>query len=366
MIDHSFFAARVLVTGHTGFKGSWLTAWLLRMGAEVTGIALDPPTEPSHHEAARLGGRIRDLRIDVRDAGALREAVAEARPQFVFHLAAQALVRESYEQPVTTWSTNLMGTIHLLEALRVLREPCAAVMVTSDKCYDNVEWVWGYRETDALGGPDPYSGSKGGAELAIRSHVRSFFPSNSSPVRIAVARAGNVIGGGDWSSNRIVPDCVKAWSQGQSVILRNPGSTRPWQHVLEPLSGYLLLAASVRERPELHGQAFNFGPIEHRNHTVLDVVREMAKHWDRVNWQDASSGATGPHESGLLRLNCDKALHVLGWYAALGFTETVRMTAEWYKAFYSNDGPARIGEITDQQIAGYIMSARTRGIGWAL
>ena len=366
MIERLFSGARVLVTGHTGFKGSWLTAWLLRMGAEVTGIALDPPTSPSHHDAGRLGERIRDLRVDVRDATALKAAVVESRPQFVFHLAAQALVRDSYEHPIATWSTNLMGSLHLLEALRCLRDPCAAVMVTSDKCYDNVEWVWGYRETDPLGGPDPYSGSKGGAELAIRSHVKSFFPTQDSPVRIAVARAGNVIGGGDWSPNRIVPDCVKAWSRGEAVMLRNPLSTRPWQHVLEPLSGYLQIAAAVRERRELHGQAFNLGPIEHRNHTVLEVVREMARHWDRVRWEDASAGKTGPYESGLLRLNCDKALHLLGWHAVMGFEETVRMTAEWYRSFYSADGHARIADVTDRQIAEYVDAARARGIGWAL
>ena len=231
-----YYGKVVLVTGHTGFKGAWLTAWLRQLGAKVVGIALNPPTEPSHFSAAGLDGGIVDLRIDIRDRSKLMEAIVSAQPDFVFHLAAQSLVRCSYEDPMETWQTNVLGTLHVLEALRNLNKSCAAVIVTSDKCYDNVEWVWGYRENDAMGGPDPYSASKGAAELAIRSHIKSYFPKSSSKVRIGSARAGNVIGGGDWSSNRIVPDCVKAWSNDDIVELRNPHATRPWQHVLEPLS----------------------------------------------------------------------------------------------------------------------------------
>jgi len=213
----AFHGAKVLITGHTGFKGSWLAAWLKLLGAEVVGIALDPPTTPSHFSDGSIGEGIVDLRVDVRDCVAMEGAILSAQPDFVFHLAAQPLVRPSYENPLETWQTNVLGTLHVLEALRKLDKPCSAVIITSDKCYDNVEWVWGYRETDAMGGPDPYSASKGAAELAIRSHIKSYFPKETSKVRIASARAGNVIGGGDWSENRIVPDCVRAWSENKVV-----------------------------------------------------------------------------------------------------------------------------------------------------
>jgi CDP-glucose 4,6-dehydratase len=243
-----FSGERVLVTGHTGFKGSWLVIWLRMLGAKVAGIALDPPSEPSHFDAAGLAPGMVDLRLDVRDRAALKDRIAQFAPDFVFHLAAQPLVRRSYADPVETYETNVIGTLNVLESLRALDRPCVAVLITSDKCYDNVEWVWGYRETDALGGPDPYSASKGAAELVIRSHVRSYFPSATSKVRIGVGRAGNVIGGGDWADDRIVPDCVRAWSAGAAVELRNPRATRPWQHVLEPLSGYLPLGAALQLR----------------------------------------------------------------------------------------------------------------------
>jgi CDP-glucose 4,6-dehydratase len=362
-LHNAFHNKSVLVTGHTGFKGSWLTAWLQSLGAKVTGIALDPPTVPSHFFAARLSDDISDLRIDIRDQAALRDAIMAAQPDFVFHLAAQALVRRSYAEPLETWQINVTGTLHVLEALRALDKPCAAVLITSDKCYDNVEWVWGYRETDALGGPDPYSASKGGAELAIRSYVKSFFPKTTSKVRIAAARAGNVIGGGDWAADRIVPDCVRAWSGNQSVELRNPNSTRPWQHVLEPLSGYLVLAAALMQRAELHGEPFNFGPPAQQNHSVLELVQKMSCYWDQVRWQDASKCAAGPYESGLLKLNCDKALHHLRWQAVMGFDDTVRMTAEWYRVFYQR--PEQIASTTRTQIAAYSAMAQQQGLAWA-
>lgn len=360
---NAFHNKSVLVTGHTGFKGSWLTAWLQSLGAKVTGIALDPPTAPSHFSAAHLSEGITDLRIDIRNQATLRDAIVAAQPDFVFHLAAQALVRRSYAEPLETWQINVTGTLHVLEALRALNKPCVAVLITSDKCYDNVEWVWGYRETDALGGPDPYSASKGGAELAIRSYVKSFFPKTTSMVRIAVARAGNVIGGGDWAADRIVPDCVKAWSNDQSVELRNPSSTRPWQHVLEPLSGYLALAVALAQRAELHGEPFNFGPPAQQNHTVLELVQKMSRHWDQVRWQDASQSTAGPYESGLLKLNCDKALHHLRWQAVMGFDDTVRMTAEWYRVFYQL--PEQIASTTRMQIAAYSAMAQQQGLAWA-
>lgn len=362
-IGSAFAGRTVLITGHTGFKGAWLTAWLKQLGAKVVGVALDPPTDPSHFAAACLSEAMADLRVDIRHREALEDSVVSAQPDFVFHLAAQALVRRSYEDPLDTWQTNVMGTLHLLEALRKLDKPCAAVIITSDKCYDNVEWVWGYRETDAMGGPDPYSASKGAAELAIRSHIKSYFPKTTSKVRIASARAGNVIGGGDWAVDRIVPDCVKAWSINNGVELRNPHSTRPWQHVLEPLSGYLSLAIALAQRPELHGEPFNFGPPAQQNHSVLELVQQMALHWDQVRWQDVSLSVVRPYESGLLKLNCDKALHHLHWHAVMGFEDTVRMTAEWYRAYYQQ--PTQIAATTDAQIKIYTVFAKQHGLAWA-
>ena len=360
---NSYAGKKVLITGHTGFKGAWLSAWLKQLGSNVVGIALDPPTEPSHFAAAHLADDMVDLRIDIRNQLDLEEAVVSVQPDFVFHLAAQALVRRSYEDPLETWQTNVLGTLHVLEALRKLDKPCAAVIITSDKCYDNVEWVWGYRETDAMGGPDPYSASKGAAELAIRSHIKSYFPKASSKVRIASARAGNVIGGGDWAADRIVPDCVKAWSADNLVELRNPHSTRPWQHVLEPLSGYLSLAIELSHRPDLHGESFNFGPQAQQNHSVLELVQQMALHWEQVRWQDVSRSIAGPYESGLLKLNCDKSLHYLQWHAVMGFEDTVRMTAEWYRAYYQY--PAQIAPTTNVQIAAYTAIAKQHGLAWA-
>lgn len=359
----AFHGRTVLVTGHTGFKGAWLTAWLKLLGAKVVGIALDPPTVPSHFEAAQLSEGMTDLRIDIRDRAAIQDAIVSVQPDFVFHLAAQALVRRSYDDPLETWQTNVLGTLHVLEALRSLEKPCSAVIITSDKCYDNVEWVWGYRETDALGGPDPYSASKGAAELAIRSHIKSYFPKATSKVRIASARAGNVIGGGDWASDRIVPDCVKAWSVNTAVELRNPHSTRPWQHVLEPLSGYLSLAIALSQQTELHGEPFNFGPPAQQNHSVLELVQQTALHWDQVRWRDVSQVASGPYESGLLKLNCDKALHYLRWRAVMGFEDTVRMTAEWYRAYYQQS--AQIAATTQSQIEAYTLYAKQQGLAWA-
>ena len=363
LLGKNFDGQTVLITGHTGFKGSWLTAWLKQLGAKVVGIALDPPTEPSHFGAAQMADEMTDLRIDVCNQVALEEAVISAQPDFVFHLAAQPLVRRSYDNPMETWQTNVLGTLHVLEALRKLDKHCAAVIITSDKCYDNVEWVWGYRETDAMGGPDPYSASKGAAELAIKSHIKSYFPTSTSKVRIASVRAGNVIGGGDWAADRIVPDCVTAWSTDNLVELRNPHSTRPWQHVLEPLSGYLSLAIALYQRPELHGEPFNFGPQAQQNHSVLELVQQMALHWEKVRWEDVSVAKVGPYESGLLKLNCDKALHHLQWNAVMGFEDTVRMTAEWYRSYYEE--PAVIALTTDAQINAYRALAKQHGLVWA-
>ena len=341
----------VVVTGHTGFKGSWLVAWLKQMGASVTGIALDPPSIPSHYDASKLAEGIQDHRIDIRNVGAIEQAIREAKPDFLFHLAAQPIVGASYGDPIETWSTNVMGTINVLEALRKVEHKCSAVIITSDKCYDNVEWEWGYRENDALGGPDPYSASKGAAELAIRSYVKSYFSGDDNTIRIASARAGNVIGGGDWAENRIVPDCVQSWSRNEIVELRNPHSTRPWQHVLEPLGGYLQLGALLSQNHRLHGEAFNFGPQAQQNHSVLELVKQMSRSWSEVRWAECEPQSSQFYESGLLKLNCDKALHFLNWHAVLNFEETVALTADWYRSFY--DEPISIQDVTHKQINDY-------------
>jgi len=341
----------VVVTGHTGFKGSWLVAWLKQMGASVTGIALDPPSIPSHYDASKLAEGIQDHRIDIRNVDAIERVIVEAKPNFLFHLAAQPIVGASYDDPIETWSTNVMGTINVLEALRKIQNTCSAVIITSDKCYDNVEWEWGYRENDALGGPDPYSASKGAAELAIRSYVKSYFSGENNPVRIASARAGNVIGGGDWAENRIVPDCVQSWSKNEIVELRNPHSTRPWQHVLEPLGGYLQLGALLSQNHRLHGEAFNFGPQAQQNHSVLELVKQMSRSWSEVRWAECEPQPSQFYESELLKLNCDKALHFLKWHAVLDFEETVGLTADWYRSFYAD--PSTIQDVTDKQINDY-------------
>ncbi len=336
--DPAFWSGRrVLVTGHTGFKGSWLSLWLLRMGARVTGVALDPETSPSLYPSLDLSrseqpGAFRDHRLDIRDAQALAELVATADPEVVLHLAAQPLVRRSYSDPLGTWATNVQGSLHLLEALRPLDHPCAVVMVTTDKVYENREWCFGYRETDRLGGHDPYSASKAAAELAVASWRASFCgaaPHQTPHLAIATARAGNVIGGGDWAADRIVPDAMRACAAGASLPLRNPRATRPWQHVLEPLAGYLQLAEALWSEPSAYVQAWNFGPHPEANRSVQHLVDTLHQHWPGV-WHDLSD-PDAPHEAGLLHLVIDKARHNLGWQPRWDFATTVARTAGWYR-----------------------------------
>jgi len=355
---------RVLVTGHTGFKGSWLTAWLLKLGAEVVGISKDVPTKPAMFDEIGLAQRIKHYTADVRDLSAVREIIAGEQPDFLFHLAAQAIVSASYDDPVETITTNALGTMNILEALRHHPKSCVAVMITSDKCYSNVEWVWGYRETDALGGKDVYSGSKGAAELVIKSYTHSFFQ-NESKVRIAVGRAGNVIGGGDWARDRIVADCIRAWSDGRKVDIRNPRATRPWQHVLEPLSGYLLLGKALAENLNLHGEAFNFGPRAEQNRTVVEVLADLGCRWGFAKPEDAYQAATDAPfpEAGLLKLNCDKALSHLKWEANLEYAETIDMVADWYIAYYRKR--EEMFHLTMNQIAAFERIGADRRRAWS-
>lgn len=360
-----YFGKTVLVTGHTGFKGTWLSLWLQNLGAKVVGVSIDVPSSPSHFDAAQIVNHIEDHRIDIRDSKALTALVEKVQPDFVFHLAAQALVRPSYVDPLETISTNALGSANVLNALRSLSKPVVAVMITSDKAYDNVEWIWGYRETDRLGGKDPYSASKGMAELAIRTFVESYFSHSDSNVRVGITRAGNVIGGGDWAVDRIVPDCMRAWSKSEVVDIRSPMATRPWQHVLEPLSGYLALGAMLASNEQLHGDAYNFGPPAHQNHPVKELIDEMAKYWDHVKWNDVSESEEHLHEAGLLKLNCDKALFDLNWMPTLQFKETIRMTVEWYKRYYqAND--SSMYDFTIAQIEEYTRLALSREMNWAI
>jgi CDP-glucose 4,6-dehydratase len=355
---------KVLVTGNTGFKGSWLSAWLIELGAEVYGLSVDVPTNPSHFEVTGLSAKMKHFEADICDLGQIEKIINEIQPDFVFHLAAQALVRLSYENPLLTLQTNIMGSAHILEAIRLADHSCNVVMITSDKCYDNVEWTWGYRETDALGGKDPYSASKGGAEIVIKTYAQSFFQDSKNQVKVAVGRAGNVIGGADWANDRIVPDCMKAWSNEESVDIRNPVSTRPWQHVLEPLSGYLVLGQKLAENPALNGEAFNFGPNPNQNYSVARLIEEMQKHWLKVSWKDQSNSES-LHEANLLKLCCDKALHKLNWMSIMDFEETIQFTVDWYRHYYENSNEDMYG-FTKKQIESYCELASEKKLSWTL
>jgi CDP-glucose 4,6-dehydratase len=324
---------RVLVTGHTGFKGAWLTFWLAEMGAEVSGLALAPATEPNLHDLLGLPARGRFVQADINDRPALESVMTAARPEVVIHMAAQALVRPSYAAPVETFATNVVGTVALLNAVRRCTETRIVLIVTSDKVYENREWHWGYRETDALGGHDPYSASKSCAEIAVASMRRSFFGPDGHAALIATVRAGNVIGGGDWSVDRLVPDIVRACLGESGVVrLRNPGAIRPWQYVLEPLSAYLKLAERLGIAPAGLDEAWNIGPDAADNRPVREVAEALLAALGRGRIELATE-ATAPHEEHLLTLDCAKARTLLGWRPRLGFAATVAMTAEWYAAW---------------------------------
>lgn len=387
MFAEAFRNKTVWLSGHTGFKGAWLAQWLLELGAEVHGFALEPATKPALFNQLKLAGKLHHQIADIRDPAAVWKSVQKSQPDFVFHLAAQPLVRLSYAQPLATYATNVMGTAHVLEALRGLKKPCAAVLVTTDKCYENREWRHGYREDDPLGGHDPYSSSKAAAEIAIAAWRRSFFKNH--PVKIASARAGNVIGGGDWAQDRIVPDCIRALQKKQPIAVRNPNSTRPWQHVLEPLSGYLWLAARLRTEdrgqrtedgrqrdsrpssvishqssvPSPLTSAFNFGPTHHANRTVGELVAEVLKHWPG-RWEDRSD-PKALHEAGLLQLSTDKAHALLGWSPVWDFSQTIEQTVLWYRSVQAS-GALDAAEATSAQITRYVAAAREQKLPWAV
>ena len=381
MFGDAFRNKSVWLSGHTGFKGAWLSQWLTQLGAKVHGFAQPPNTKPALFEQLSLDHQVRHTVGDIRDASAVRESIKAAQPDFVFHLAAQSLVRLSYERPLETHQTNVLGTANVLEALRECNRPCVAICVTSDKCYENKEWLHGYRENDPLGGHDPYSASKAAAEIVIASYRRSFFTTGS--VKAASVRAGNVIGGGDWATDRIVPDCIRALEAGRPIAVRNKTATRPWQHVLEPLSGYLWLAA-VLAQPSLAKHdlskvdlAFNFGPNASSGRTVAELVQEVVRHWPG-SWKDLSD-PNAPHEAATLRLAIDKANGLLDWAPVWDFARTVEKTVQWYQATYvgkpppphaqcapSPAGNVLPSEMTARQLDEYVEDARALSLPWAV
>jgi CDP-glucose 4,6-dehydratase len=363
MFNNIYKNKKILVTGHTGFKGSWLTSWLLNLGAEVAGYSISVPTIPSHFEELKLESKIKHYQGDICDYNHLLSACKEFKPEFIFHLAAQPLVRESYANPKETFEVNMIGTLNVLECIRQLKEIIkVGVIITSDKAYDNVEWVYGYREEDKLGGEDPYSGSKGAAELIVKSYMNSFFKVGFP--NVCTTRAGNVIGGGDWAKDRIVPDIVKSWSENKSVEIRSPYSTRPWQHVLEPLSGYLCLGAELyQEGCKLRNSAFNFGPDSKVNKNVEELIKEMTRLWQKSPGWINKFIDDGKPEANLLKLSCDKANILLKWYPVMDFEETLDFTMNWYINYYNKSSP--IFDFTNQQIINYTQKAKERNILWA-
>ena len=364
MFNNIYKDKKVLITGHTGFKGTWITAWLLKLGANVVAISKDIPTHPSMFEELNLENKIKHYQEDIRELDKMKEIISNEKPQMLFHLAAQPIVSTSYSDPIETISSNVMGTTNILEALKISNHQCTAIIITSDKAYDNVEQVWGYKEDDKMGGKDIYSGSKGAAELIIKSYYHSFFKNKESNIKLAIGRAGNVIGGGDWAKDRIVVDCMEAWSQNKIVEIRSPRATRPWQHVLEPLSGYLNLGQVLYEDDSLNGEAFNFGPRAEQNHTVKQLLQDLSVYWHFSDVNNAFSVTDNIpfHEAGLLKLNCDKALFHFQWQANLEYKDTIRFTSEWYYDFYKSEND--IFDKTLEQISEYENMAKEKELAW--
>ncbi|WP_428331702.1 CDP-glucose 4,6-dehydratase [Mucilaginibacter sp.] len=366
MFNNIYNNKKVLVTGHTGFKGGWLSLWLKQLGAKVYGISNEVYPDPSLYKVSEINSQVESHIADIRDLNSMLSIIGKIEPDFVFHLAAQPIVKIAFDNPLDTFNTNIMGTANVLEAIRRIEKPCIAVMITSDKCYDNVEWPWGYKETDHLGGKDPYSASKGAAELIIKTYFHSFFKKQGK-IKIASVRAGNVIGGGDWADSRIVPDCFRAWAKGDKVIIRSPNSTRPWQHVLEPLSGYLQTGQLLYnpDKVNINGEAYNFGPPTDQNYTVLDLLRQLAINWDNQNADILQIESGDFPESGLLKLNIDKSLFHMEWKPTLNFNETAKFTSDWYQAYYKSN-EVNMLDFTKDQISEYIIVAQRKGILWSL
>lgn len=366
MFNKCFQDRIVLVTGHTGFKGSWLSIWLRELGARVVGFSLEPPSDPSNFEATGLKEKVSHVHGDIREIGPLSAAFREYRPEFVFHLAAQPILRLSYEEPKLTFDTNLGGTINVLEAVRSSPSVKVLINITSDKCYENKEWTWGYRENDAMGGHDPYSASKGCAELAFSAYLRSFFSQTASSgksIGAASVRAGNVFGGGDWAKDRLLPDCIRALSARQTVGIRSPNAVRPWQHVLEPLSGYLWLAALLNKDAARYSGGWNLGPEDDSHLTTVKLVERLIHYWGEGSWRDLSV-EDPPHEARLLKLNCDKAHAELKWRAVLSVDEGLEMTADWYKKFYNRGHQESMYSVCVDQIREYSERASKKALAW--
>lgn len=326
--NNLFRDKKVLITGHTGFKGSWLSLWLSILGAKVYGISNKIPTNPSHFKFLDINF-FEDFRFDISNTNKTLESISKIKPDFIFHLAAQPLVSESFKNPINTFKTNTIGTANLLESVRHIKKKCIVVMITSDKSYDNLEIKRGYHENDKLGGSDPYSGSKGAAELVINSYVKSYYEDGN--IRIAVGRAGNVIGGGDWAKDRIIPDIIRSLNKNEVLKIRSPKATRPWQHVLEPLSGYLTLAYYLSINGSIHGQAFNFGPPPRSDYNVEQVLIELKKYFPNLKWDIEEN--KNFKESQLLKLDCSKAKQILNWESSMSFEETIQFTSDWYNRF---------------------------------
>lgn len=342
---------KVFLTGHTGFKGGWLSLWLTSMGAKVTGYSLAPNTAPNLFDVLRIESLVEKSHIaDIRDLACLQKAVSEAKSDIVIHMAAQPLVRYSYENPVETYATNVMGTVHILEAIRGIDSVRATVIVTTDKCYENKEWVWGYRENEPMGGYDPYSNSKGCAELVTSAYRQSYFSNANSLNKVASARAGNVIGGGDWSEDRLIPDAIKSFEAKLPLLIRNPLATRPWQHVLEPLSGYLMLAQALYEQGDSFASGWNFGPSDEDNRSVHKVVDLLISRWGSgARWE--KEGEEQPHEANLLKLDCSKARSLLGWAPKWDLEEAIQKIVDWQKAYQTNQN---MREVSLAQINQYM------------
>ena len=356
MFKSTYRDKKVLLTGHTGFKGAWLSLWLTMLEAEVIGYSLDPPSEPNLFQAIGLEKDLTHIRGDICDPKHIQEVFAEHEPDIVFHLAAQPLVRYSYNEPRLTYETNVMGTVNVLEAVRQTQSVRMVVNITSDKCYENREWVWGYREHDPMGGRDPYSSSKGCAELVTSAYLHSFFSpedyDKTHHVAMASVRAGNVIGGGDWGTDRLIPDCVRALSRGKDILIRYPNAIRPWQHVLEPLSGYLLLGVKLWEHGPKFSGGWNFGPMDVEVLSVEDIVKQVCQVWGKGKY--TIENRNQPHEAHSLKLDCSKARIKLGWRPKYSVQQALQHTVEWYRKFYEGDSQRQIKEFTLEQIEKYV------------